>query len=147
HLDPARSLPPAGEDLVVLDLQQRHPLGERRLHPVRGNVGDGAGRVTCGRAGGDRTDQDKGRRRDLDDLHDSPGARDDVFKAVRVPIWFTFTSTALPTPSAMPRARISGFVTKRSSPTSCTLEPRAAVKAFHPGQSFSPRPSSMETIG
>jgi hypothetical protein len=46
--------------------------------------------------------------------------------SVRVPIWFTFTSTEFAMPSSMPRARISGLVTKRSSPTSWTLEPSAA---------------------
>jgi hypothetical protein len=35
--------------------------------------------------------------------------------SVRVPIWLTFTRMELPTPSLMPRPRISLFVTKRSS--------------------------------
>ena len=41
--------------------------------------------------------------------------------SVRVPIWFSLMRIALAIPSSMPRARRSGFVTKRSSPTSCTL--------------------------
>ena len=45
--------------------------------------------------------------------------------SVTVPIWFSFTSSALPTPSAMPRFRISGLVTNTSSPTSCTVSPSA----------------------
>lgn len=41
--------------------------------------------------------------------------------SVRVPIWLTLTSSALAVPVSMPRARRSGLVTKRSSPTSLDL--------------------------
>ena len=39
------------------------------------------------------------------------------------------------------------LVTKRSSPTSWTLPPSLSVSSFQPFQSFSPQPSSMETMG
>ena len=67
--------------------------------------------------------------------------------SVTVPIWFSLTSSALPTWSAMPRVRISGLVTNTSSPTSCTLAPSVDVSSFHPSQSPSARPSSIETMG
>ena len=67
--------------------------------------------------------------------------------SLTVPIWFSFTSSALATPSLMPRARISGLVTKTSSPTSCTFLPSASVSSFQPRQSPSAQPSSIEMIG
>ena len=39
------------------------------------------------------------------------------------------------------------LVTKRSSPTSCTVSPIRSVSAFQPSQSSSSMPSSIETIG
>ena len=50
-------------------------------------------------------------------------------------------------PFSMPSARIFGLVTKMSSPTSWTLLPSAFVRVAQPAQSFSPSPSSIETIG
>ena len=67
--------------------------------------------------------------------------------SVRVPIWFSLTRTALPTPSRIPRSRISALVTKMSSPTSCTRPPSALVWAAQPSQSSSAMPSSIDTIG
>src|SRR6185503_433072 len=64
-----------------------------------------------------------------------------------VPIWFSFTSSALPIFFSMPCFRIAGFVTNTSSPTSCTREPIAAVRRCQPGQSPSASPSSIEMIG
>ncbi|CAB4939485.1 unannotated protein [freshwater metagenome] len=49
--------------------------------------------------------------------------------------------------ASMPRWRRSGFVTKRSSPTSWTFSPRASVSVFQPSQSSSSMPSSIERIG
>src|SRR6058998_1370432 len=66
--------------------------------------------------------------------------------SVSVPTWFTFTSTALAIPFLIPCWIMAGFVTKRSSPTSCRREPSRRVKAPQPAQSSSPRPSSLETI-
>src|SRR5699024_10813821 len=43
--------------------------------------------------------------------------------SLRVPIWLTFTSRELSDFSSIPRARRSGLVTNRSSPTICTLSP------------------------
>ena len=63
--------------------------------------------------------------------------------SVSVPIWLTFTSIELPTPSSMPRVSILGFVTNRSSPTSCSLLPSFSVSVAQPSQSPSSRPSSM----
>ena len=67
--------------------------------------------------------------------------------SVSVPIWFTLMRIELAMPFSMPSARIFVFVTKRSSPTSWTFEPRAFVRSAQPAQSFSPRPSSIETSG
>ena len=64
-----------------------------------------------------------------------------------VPIWLTFTRIALATPSFMPFLRNSGFVTNRSSPTSCVVPPSAAVSFFQPSQSDSAQPSSTDQIG
>src|ERR1700688_3064008 len=47
----------------------------------------------------------------------------------------------------MPRCKRTVFVTNKSSPTSCTFPPNSAVMCFHPPQSSSARPSSMETMG
>ncbi len=47
----------------------------------------------------------------------------------------------------MPRAMNDGFVTRMSSPTSWTFEPRRAVSSRQPAQSSSARPSSSDTIG
>src|SRR6185503_20779251 len=67
--------------------------------------------------------------------------------SVSVPIWFSLISTALAARSSMPRRMNSGFVTNRSSPTSCTRSPMRPVKALQPDQSSSARPSSRDTIG
>ena len=64
--------------------------------------------------------------------------------SVSVPIWLTFTRIELPTPSSMPRRRRSGFVTKRSSPTSWTESPSSRVSCVQPSQSSSAAPSSID---
>src|SRR5260370_27894791 len=51
------------------------------------------------------------------------------------------------TSSSIPFWRNAVFVTKRSSPTSCTVRPISSVRIFQPAQSFSAMPSSIETIG
>ena len=67
--------------------------------------------------------------------------------SVREPIWFTFTRMELAVPVSMPFFKNFTLVTKRSSPTSCTLSPILSVNFFHVVQSLSPQPSSMETMG
>ena len=47
----------------------------------------------------------------------------------------------------MPRRRRSGFVTNRSSPTSCTESPSSRVSFDQASQSSSAAPSSIDTIG
>jgi hypothetical protein len=42
---------------------------------------------------------------------------------------------------------MAGLVTKMSSPTSWTREPKRWVSARHPSQSSSLRPSSIEQMG
>src|SRR6266567_8975939 len=59
---------------------------------------------------------------------------------------------ALAIPSLIPRASRSVFVTNRSSPTNWIfffddLLPIAGVSDFHPAQSSSAMPSSIDTIG
>ena len=56
--------------------------------------------------------------------------------SLRVPIWLTLTSRALAHCSATPRRTRSGFVTKRSSPTSWIRRPRSAVSWRRPAQSL-----------
>ena len=56
-------------------------------------------------------------------------------------------SIELAIPLSIPFAKISLFVTKISSPTSCTLSPIFFVLISHPFQSFSERPSSIEITG
>ena len=51
------------------------------------------------------------------------------------------------TPRSIPFCRNFVFVTNRSSPTSCIRAPSSSVSAFHPSQSFSAKPSSIEMIG
>ena len=63
------------------------------------------------------------------------------------PIWFNLIKMEFPQPRLIPFARRSVLVTKRSSPTSCTLSPSSAVSFFHPSQSSSSSASSMEMIG
>src|SRR6185369_12135972 len=65
----------------------------------------------------------------------------------RVPIWLTFTSSALAAPLVIPSSRRSGLVTNRSSPTICTRSPSWAVNAIHPSQSSSLNGSSIDTSG
>ena len=67
--------------------------------------------------------------------------------SLSVPIWFGLMSTVLATPRLTPSSSSFLFVTKISSPTSCTRPPRAPVRSFQPSQSSSAMPSSMETIG
>src|SRR5215510_5231181 len=55
--------------------------------------------------------------------------------------------TALATFASIPCWRIFGFVQNKSSPTNREASPSVSVKAFHPSQSSSAMPSSMETIG
>src|SRR5258708_4373456 len=63
------------------------------------------------------------------------------------PIWLTLTRMLLATPSSIPCCKRLTFVTNRSSPTSCTFSPSARVSFFHPFQSSSEQPSSIEQIG
>ena len=65
----------------------------------------------------------------------------------RLPIWLTLTRIAFAAPRSMPWPSRSTFVTNRSSPTSCTRVPSAAVSCCQPSQSSSASPSSIETIG
>ena len=67
--------------------------------------------------------------------------------SVSVPIWFTLIRIEFATPSSIPRCSVLLSVTNRSSPTSCTRSPIAAVNSFQPSQSFWSMPSSIETIG
>src|SRR5947208_3170242 len=72
--------------------------------------------------------------------------------SVTLPIWFSLIRIAFAMPSMIPRASRSVFVTKRSSPTSWIfffddLLPMLCVRDFHPAQSSSAMPSSMDTIG
>ena len=67
--------------------------------------------------------------------------------SVSVPIWLTLMRMEFATPFSMPSLRMAGFVTKRSSPTSWTRLPRAAVSLAQPSQSPSAMPSSIEMIG
>src|SRR5262245_51954237 len=48
---------------------------------------------------------------------------------------------------SIPCWRIFGLVQNKSSPTKSDLAPSVSVSAFHPSQSSSAMPSSMETIG
>src|SRR3954465_7208491 len=66
--------------------------------------------------------------------------------SVSVPIWLTLIRIELATPSSMPRLKMEGLVTKRSSPTSWILSPTVSVSSFQPAQSFSDMPSSMDTM-
>src|SRR5947207_8953247 len=67
--------------------------------------------------------------------------------SVTVPIWFTFTSNALAIPLSIPCCNLVTLVTNRSSPTNWHLSPTVLVRNFHPSQSSSAIPSSMEAIG
>ena len=67
--------------------------------------------------------------------------------SVSVPTWLTLMSTALAIDFWMPCWMMAGFVTKRSSPTSCTLAPSRLVMSAQPFQSSSPSGSSMDTTG
>ena len=71
-------------------------------------------------------------------------ARSTSSDSVSVPIWFTFTRIAFATPSSIPRRRKSTFVTKRSSPTSCTRSPSVVGEscASRPTRSRRARPRS-----
>src|SRR5262249_16066201 len=67
--------------------------------------------------------------------------------SVSVPIWLTLGRIAFATPSSRPRWSRSTFVTKRSSPTSCSRDPSSRVSSSHPRQSSSASPSSTDTSG
>src|SRR6266540_1976731 len=67
--------------------------------------------------------------------------------SVRVPIWFSLMSTEFATPFSIAWRTMAGFVTKMSSPTSFTLLPSFSVIAFHPSQSPSASPSSIDQMG
>src|SRR6185503_4397703 len=67
--------------------------------------------------------------------------------SVTVPIWLTFTSSAFPIPLSIPCCNLVTFVTKRSSPTNWHLLPIVLVSNFHPSQSSSAIPSSMDAMG
>src|SRR6266849_3119376 len=72
--------------------------------------------------------------------------------SVTLPIWFSLIRIALAMPSLIPRDNRSVLVTNRSSPTSWIfffdpLLPTLCVGCFHPAQSSSAMPSSIDTIG
>src|SRR5688572_2601106 len=67
--------------------------------------------------------------------------------SVIVPIWFTFTSNPFAILLSIPCCKRSTLVTKRSSPTNWHLSPTASVSIFHPSQSSSAQPSSIDLIG
>ena len=64
-----------------------------------------------------------------------------------VPIWLSLISTALAASISIPRRSRSVLVTKRSSPTICTLRPSRSVRHCQWDQSSSAMPSSMLMIG
>src|SRR5215471_5601852 len=67
--------------------------------------------------------------------------------SLTVPIWLTLIRIELATALSIPSCRNWTLVTNRSSPTSWILLPTSLVNSDQPSQSFSARPSSMETIG
>ena len=67
--------------------------------------------------------------------------------SVTVPAWFGFTSTALHAPRAAAAATRAAFVTRKSSPMTCTRSPTARVNRASPSPSSSASGSSIETIG
>ena len=67
--------------------------------------------------------------------------------SVSVPIWLTLIRIEFAIPSEIPRPKRSTLVTNKSSPTNCVLSPIFSVRYFHPSQSFSSIPSSIEMIG
>src|SRR6478752_3203208 len=62
-----------------------------------------------------------------------------------VPIWLTLTRIALPAPRSMPCASRSTLVTNRSSPTSCTRPPSAALSA-HGGHHPAPVQQRLQRV-
>ena len=73
----------------------------------------------------------------------SARARTASIVSVSVPIWFTLTRIELPTPRSIPSCRRAGFVTNRSSPTSCTRSPSArSAPATTPSRPRPRRPRS-----
>ena len=112
----------AGLDLTAAGGHRE--VGDRR---VLGLAASGGSPCRCSRRGAASAMQSRVsvRRADLVDLDQDRVAR---------------------SPSAMPSARIFGLVTKMSSPTSWIFEPSALVRSAQPSQSFSPRPSSIETM-
>ena len=67
--------------------------------------------------------------------------------SVKVPIWFNLIKIEFETPKSIPFCNLFMFVTNKSSPTNWILSPNFSVKAFHPSQSSSAKPSSIEIIG
>src|SRR6476646_7617761 len=67
--------------------------------------------------------------------------------SVRLPIWLTFTRMLFPQPFLIPSSSRLTFVTNRSSPPSWIFAPNSAVNFFHPSQSSSDSPSSIDRIG
>src|SRR5581483_8673556 len=67
--------------------------------------------------------------------------------SVRLPIWFTLIRIEFAMPSSIPRFSRSVLVTNRSSPTNWILLPSLSVRIFHPFQSSSAIPSSIEMMG
>ena len=61
-----------------------------------------------------------------------------------VPIWFSLIKIELAIFSLTPLDNLSKFVTNKSSPTNWILLPIKFVNIFHPLQSSSERPSSIE---
>jgi hypothetical protein len=60
--------------------------------------------------------------------------------SVSVPIWLSLIRIEFAIPRSIPSRRIAGFLTKMSSPTSCSRSPRRSVSSFQPSQSCSAIP-------
>ena len=77
----------------------------------------------------------------------SRAASQAAFASLSVPRWLGLMSSVLAAPRRAASRTLRAEVTSRSSPTTCTWSPWAAVKAAKPSQSSSPSGSSTETIG
>ena len=64
--------------------------------------------------------------------------------SVNVPIWFGFIKILFATLFLIPFFNLDILVTNKSSPTSCILSPNLLVNSFHPSQSSSDKPSSID---
>ena len=67
--------------------------------------------------------------------------------SVNVPIWLGLSKTEVAEASPIPFFIRFILVTRRSSPTSCTLPPKRCLNSVQPDQSSSSNPSSILIIG